>query len=480
MESKSYEKAAEEEKLRLAAVAVADSLLDFVMMLDLDGKVIHVNPSLEKACGYKKEELIEKHITEIGPLFSPAPTEYIPPLMKERMGKGSIGPFELPIYMARIGREGVASLTASLIKDAEGKPQYFIMVLRDITELKRVQEKEREVAEAEKKRAAELTERSAALLSILEDEVATREELERAYKELAVLERARAFAFILFKDTLEPLLKECGRRTIGKIRDQVWDLGERLPLAKGVRIGYDGSVALDEVSIRKVLGGRTHEEATSEVTSAFSGIMDACDPIIRADIGDERATATTSRIFSSLFSRPEVSPYRSDLMRLVPDGVEIPREYILLEPRRSYLVEERKPAHAFRIFSEAVRYGSNGLCITPLHPDDAKREYGLGGATVMWLSKHEGISPASLGILRDTIEGFIEKAENTIVILDGLEYLITTNGFDLTLKFLHDLSESITLNRSKLIVPVSPPTLGTKELALLERHMEPIEIVEEE
>ena len=66
------------------------------------------------------------------------------------------------------------------------------------------------------------------------------------------------------------------------------------------------------------------------------------------------------------------------------------------------------------------------------------------------------------------------------MLLDGLEYLVTTNGFDLTMKFLHDLRESVTLNRSRLIVPVSPATLDTRKLALLERHMEPIEIVEEE
>ena len=433
-----------------AAADVIEGMIDAVVITDLDGKIVQFNKALTENFGWGKEVIGELPTIWVAEQDISKVMDGI----KECSEKGSLRNFEC-IGLTKDKKEVPILLNLTLIKDPEGNPTNLIAVARDITELKRAEE-ERAKAAAE-----------------------ARAKLERAYKELAVLERTRTFASILFKDVFECLLKECSRRTIGKVRDQVRDLGRRLPFANGVRIGYDGSVALDDVLIRETLGGKTHEEATSEVNSAFSKIMDACDPIIRADIGDEKVAATASRAFSSLFKRPEVSTYRPDLVRLVPDGVEIPREYILLEPRRSYLVEERKPVHAFRIFSEAVRYGSNGLCVTTMHPDDAKREYGLGGASVIWLSKHEGISPASLEFLRDTITGFIEKTENTIVILDGLEYLITTNGFDLTMKFLYDLMESVTLNRSRLIVPVSPVALDARQLALLERHMEPIEIVEE-
>lgn len=123
------------EKLRPVA-AVADFLVDFVLMFDLDGKVIHVNPSLTKACGHKLEELVGKRITEIWPLFTPAPPEHIAPRMKECMEKGSIGPLEMPIRTAGENREGAASFTVSLIKDADGNPQCLFMVLRDISEVK--------------------------------------------------------------------------------------------------------------------------------------------------------------------------------------------------------------------------------------------------------------------------------------------------------------------------------------------------------
>lgn len=51
-----------------------------------------------------------------------------------------------------------------------------------------------------------------------EEAEAAKAKLERAYWELAVLERTRNFAFTLFKDVFQPLLEECDRRTIRKIK----------------------------------------------------------------------------------------------------------------------------------------------------------------------------------------------------------------------------------------------------------------------
>ena len=441
------------ERPRAAAPTAADvieAMGDGLIVTDLDGNIVSMNRAVKDflaKVGSDTKEFIGRSIIDL-PTTRPEDAEKVVGLTKEVIEKGRAGPLEV---LAVTG--DWFSFTVSLLKDDEGNPNALIAVVRDITELKRISEK-------------------------------GRAELEHAYMELAVLKRARAFAFVLFKDVFEPILRECGRRTIGKIRDQVMDLSKRLPLAKGVRVGYDGSVTLDEVSIAETLAGMSHEEATDAVTSTFSELMDVCDPPIRADLGDERAAETVSTAFSGILEKPELVTYKSDLMRVVPDGVEVPRGYILLEVGRSYLVEERRPTHASRIFSEMVSHGFPGLCISTTHPTDMKREHGLEkGATVLWLSKAEkdySISPSSLGMLRDRIASFAERNENSVVLLDGLEYLITTNGFDLTLKFLHDLKEMVTLNRSRLIVTVSPATLGVRELALLERSTEPIEVVEEE
>ena len=210
--------------------------------------------------------------------------------------------------------------------------------------------------------------------------------------------------------------------------------------------------------------------------------MKTCYPIIQADVGAEKADAMLSAAMSKLFDRYGDLMYKYDVLVAMPREVEIGK-YRILEPGRCYLVEERKSEHTFGMFADMLRYGFPGLCISTTYPADLKEKYKLGEkATSLWLSKIErdyAISPWNLGLLRDRISAFVKRSKGGVVLLDGLEYLVTTNGFDLTLKFLHDVRESIVVNRARLLIPVTPRAFEAKELELLERYMEPIEVVEE-
>jgi hypothetical protein len=153
----------------------------------------------------------------------------------------------------------------------------------------------------------------------------------------------------------------------------------------------------------------------------------------------------------------------------------IPKVYRLPEPG-SYLVEEPVPARAFGMFNEMVALGLPGFCISTSHPDDLKKKHeAISHADVLWLSKTKvecAVHPTNLGILRDRVLDFLSRNENAVVLLDGFEYLVTTNGFDLALKFLHDLREAVAWRRARLIVPIALETLEPKQLKLLERYMQ--------
>ena len=436
-----------EEKPRPAADVIEAVPLG-IAILDLEGRIIQDNEVARKMFGYERGENIGKLATD---LISEEDVPRGLEAFKEGVKKGYYRGFECT-GVAKDGKRFPVLVDGTLLKDPEGNPSLSLITFRDITELKRAEE-------------AHAKERA---------------ELERAYKELAVFERARTFTFILFKKIFEPLLRQCKPETLVKIRDRL----KGTPIATGISMAEDGSVSIDEAMLKGQLAGLSSEESFDKLATTSSTIMDTCYPLIQADLGSEKANELASGVFLELFERPDVSAYKPYLLRVVPEGVEVPRGYILLELGRSYLVEERKPTHASRIFSEMAKYGFPGLCISPTHPADMKREHELGkGVTVLWLSKVEreySISPSSLGMLRDRITSFAEQNENSVVLLDGVEYLVAINGFDMTLKFLHDLRESITVNRSRLIVTLSPATLGPRELALLERSMEPIEVVEEE
>jgi hypothetical protein len=141
----------------------------------------------------------------------------------------------------------------------------------------------------------------------------------------------------------------------------------------------------------------------------------------------------------------------------------------------NYLIEERVPKRAFKIFTEAVARGLPGLCISTSHPADLRREYAeIDRATILWLAKAEldyAVHPSNLGIVRDKILDFLSTNENAVVLLDGFEYLVTANGFDVALKFLHDLRETVVLRHARLFVPIAPEVFETKRLELLKRYL---------
>jgi CheY-like chemotaxis protein len=148
-----------------------------------------------------------------------------------------------------------------------------------------------------------------------------------------------------------------------------------------------------------------------------------------------------------------------------------------LEAMHCYLIKEKKPAHSFEVFKELVTHGYQGLCISRTHPELIRKRYGLKRTPVLWLSTSEyehAVSPTNRAHLFGVIDAFIEKSAKSVILLDGLEYLISKNSYEKILDFVEDLTETIIMNKSCLIIPVDPEALTPRELALLEREMTPL------
>src|SRR5438132_11740482 len=58
--------------------------------------------------------------------------------------------------------------------------------------------------------------------------------------------------------------------------------------------------------------------------------------------------------------------------------------------RGAYLVREPKAERVFELFAYLMRDEARGLCITRIHPDDARTRYPLGYAGLIWRSKSAG------------------------------------------------------------------------------------------
>ena len=123
--------------------AVIDAMPDALIVLDLNGVVLSVNPSMTKMLGYKPEERVGKSFDELRESIKPEDIEKFLKLLGQLIETGHMESVET-VLRAKDGREIPTSVSYSLIKDSEGIPTNIIALVRDITELKRLQEREKE------------------------------------------------------------------------------------------------------------------------------------------------------------------------------------------------------------------------------------------------------------------------------------------------------------------------------------------------
>ena len=143
--------------------------------------------------------------------------------------------------------------------------------------------------------------------------------------------------------------------------------------------------------------------------------------------------------------------------------------------RGCYLIEGKRSDEAYRMFMEDVGKGAEGLLLSRMHPDAIKETYGLVKTPIIWLASQPGpdrIEPANLSIFQHTIVEFLRRGQDVVVMLDGLEYLISNNPIEKILKTIYAIKDEIVVSNSKLLVPIDPEVLDPAHLALFEREFE--------
>lgn len=148
-----------------------------------------------------------------------------------------------------------------------------------------------------------------------------------------------------------------------------------------------------------------------------------------------------------------------------------------LEAGRIYLVKEEQPETSFSIFVDLVTHGYYGMCISRRPPHEIREKYNLKRTPIFWLTELKGDHNIfDVQRLVRVILSFLDSGKRkSVILLHGLEYLITRNGFSSTLKALHFINDYIMKNEAYMITSISPLTLGTQQLKLLEAETCPFE-----
>ncbi|MBC7107483.1 MAG: DUF835 domain-containing protein [Methanomassiliicoccales archaeon] len=150
-------------------------------------------------------------------------------------------------------------------------------------------------------------------------------------------------------------------------------------------------------------------------------------------------------------------------------------EELALEKTFTYLIKEEKSERSYELFMKALSKGFKGFCVTRNYPLKIKTKYDLGDTPIIWLSnvgKENSLRPKDLEKLSVSLEQFLSSTSNSIILLDGLEYLITNNNFLTVLRFVQSLRDQVAIKEAILLIALNPSTLEQHELNLLEKEVD--------
>jgi hypothetical protein len=106
-----------------------------------------------------------------------------------------------------------------------------------------------------------------------------------------------------------------------------------------------------------------------------------------------------------------------------------------------------------------------------------RKDYGIQTTPIRWLAEakdRDVIPPSDLLGLSLTIKDFYQRANRPVVILQGVEYLTTINGFNSILRLIQGLNEENATKGGVLIIPVLPGSLNTQDEILLKSETTPL------
>ncbi|MBN1235338.1 MAG: DUF835 domain-containing protein [Methanotrichaceae archaeon] len=154
---------------------------------------------------------------------------------------------------------------------------------------------------------------------------------------------------------------------------------------------------------------------------------------------------------------------------------------IILIPGTTYIIAEEKPQKSLELFSELVRHGMEGLCLSRYNPETLAERYNVPADSVIWLTqksepKYKTVDPTNFPRLSSMISDFLGKASYPLILLEGMGYLITQSNYETVLRFVQSQRDEIALRNAIMLVHIDPLSLDTKELHRLGSEMEPFKI----
>lgn len=151
-------------------------------------------------------------------------------------------------------------------------------------------------------------------------------------------------------------------------------------------------------------------------------------------------------------------------------------------PGKTVLLKGEGNREALEAFRDLLSAGWEGLCISRLCPRDVRQLVGKD-CTVLWLTKadpmagdqdrEEYLQPTETAKMQTAIRNFLaqNKGRNTVILLDGMTFIVTNTDFRSFLKIAQKLKDDVYQARSLLLLPYEPKSLAEGDLHIFVNEM---------
>lgn len=151
-------------------------------------------------------------------------------------------------------------------------------------------------------------------------------------------------------------------------------------------------------------------------------------------------------------------------------------------PGKTVLLKGEGNREALEAFRDLLAAGWEGLCISRLSPRDVRQFVGKD-CTVLWLTKadptagdqdrEEYLQPTETAKMQTAIRNFLtqNKGRNTVILLDGMTFIVTNTDFRSFLKIAQKLKDDVYQARSLLLLPYEPKSLAEGDLHIFVNEM---------
>jgi len=145
-----------------------------------------------------------------------------------------------------------------------------------------------------------------------------------------------------------------------------------------------------------------------------------------------------------------------------------------LLPGNGYLIPDRTNTASVDLLTDLATTGHKGLFITRTTPEMIKSMHLPSTIQVMVQSQEplkEFETTTDLTTLLAVVKKFSEKNKDSVILLDGIHYLLTRFSFDKYIETLYRIHDTVAKNKALLFVRCDPGLVDKSQMAVIENEL---------